>query len=93
MLFRGSRYAGVGTWMSVDADGRVHEALRIRLIPSTPATFQRTVADGDRLDLLAFEFYGKADRFWRICDANDAMHPDELLEPGRDVKIPPDQIT
>ena len=93
MLYRGSRYAGVGTWTSVDADGRVQEALRTRRIPPTPATFRRTLADGDRLDLLAFEFYGRADRFWRICDANQAMHPDELLEPGRDVKIPPDQTS
>ncbi len=71
--------------------GRVHRALTIRVIPLTPAVFHHTVSEPDRLDLLAFQYYGKPDHFWRICDGNSAMRPEDLLQPGRRVLIPPDQ--
>ncbi len=91
MIFKSSRYAKVGVYTVTDAQGREHPALKMRLIPPTPAVFRHTVKEGDRLDLLAFKYYGKPDRFWRICDANTAMQPEELLEPGRPVLVPPDQ--
>lgn len=91
MIFKNSRYAKVDIYTVTDAQGNQHQALKIRMVPATPSFFQHTVTNNDRLDLLAFQFYGKADRFWRICDANNAMQPEELLEPGRLVNIPPDQ--
>ena len=48
-----------------------------------------TVAEGDRLDLIAARTLGNAEQYWRICDANDAMDPYELTaEPGRVLDIP-----
>ena len=36
---------------------------------------------------------GNAEQYWRICDANDAMDPFELLEqPGRVLSVPLPQI-
>jgi len=91
MIFKTSRYAGVGIYTVIDAQGRAHRALKIRLIPPTPAVFRHTVQEGERLDLIAFNYYEKADRFWRVCDANNAVQPDELLQPGRKIRVPPDQ--
>jgi nucleoid-associated protein YgaU len=91
MILKGSRYTQVEIYTITDARGNRHAALKIRLIPPTPAFFRHTIKESDRLDLLAFQYYGKADRFWRICDANNEMQPDDLLEPGRQVLIPPDR--
>jgi hypothetical protein len=40
------------------------------------------VADGDRLDQLAARAIGDPLAYWRICDANEAMRPDDLLRPA-----------
>lgn len=46
------------------------------------------VSDGDRLDRIAARVAGDPEQFWRICDANNVMHPLELTkEPGRSIKI------
>jgi hypothetical protein len=39
---------------------------------------EHTVVQGDRLDLLAASYLGDPELFWRLCDANGAMRPDEL---------------
>lgn len=43
---------------------------------------------GDRLDLLAFDFYGDTSLWWIIASAN-ALPGDSLyLEPGSQIRIP-----
>ena len=50
--------------------------------------FGHRVAQGDRLDLIAYRFYQDPEQFWRICDANRALDPDELeAEVGRQLAI------
>lgn len=93
MIFKGSRYEGVGTYQATDADGRTVTALRTRAIPPTPAGYVHTVQAGDRLDLLAYQFYRNPEKFWRIADANPPLDPEELLDPGRSVLVPPDRVT
>lgn len=45
---------------------------------------------GDRLDLLAFDFYGDTSYWWVIASAN-ALSGDSLyLEPGSQIRIPND---
>ncbi|MFE7408609.1 LysM domain-containing protein [Isoptericola sp. NPDC057559] len=49
--------------------------------PSDATTLaRRTVAPGDRLDLLSFTLTGDPLGFWRICDANAALDPDDLVD-------------
>ncbi len=93
MIFHGSRYAKVSIYTVTDRFGHTQRALAIRVIPPTPALFRHTVSETDRLDLLAFQYYGKPDRFWRIGDGNSAMQAEELLQRGRQILIPPDQTT
>ncbi len=37
------------------------------------------------------EFYGNAEKFWLIADANTEMDPEELARPGNQLLIPPDR--
>ena len=41
-----------------------------------------TVAQGDRLDLLAARYLGDATASWQLADANSALDPDALTAPG-----------
>jgi nucleoid-associated protein YgaU len=91
MIFRGSRYSSVATYQATDADGKTVAALQTRLIPPTPAGFFHTYTADERLDLIAYKFYRNAEKFWLIADANPEMDPDDLLEPGRALLIPPNR--
>jgi nucleoid-associated protein YgaU len=93
MIFKGSRYANVPVYTVTDARGRTVRALGIRFIPATPAGYLHTVTADDRLDLLANTFYRNPEKFWLIADANTAMDPDDLLQPGQQLRIPPDRTS
>jgi hypothetical protein len=46
------------------------------------------VVGGERMDIIAGAELGDAQAFWRICDANDAMRPDDLTARiGRRLRI------
>jgi len=88
MFFRGSRYEVVLNAELTTPDGRVIRYKRIRFIPVVSGVFPYLVTQGDRLDLISYKFYKDPEQFWRICDANLAFLPDELVaEPGRRLLI------
>lgn len=93
MIFKGSRYEKLArsAYTVRDADGVDHRVLPLRLIPSTRATVRRVIRAGERLDLLAFQYYRNPEKYWLIADANSAMDPENLIEPGTSVLIPPDR--
>ncbi len=91
MIFKGSRYDTTLVLTIEVEPGRRESYLSMRVFPRTPAGYQHTFLSHERLDLLAFRYYGKADRFWRIADANGETDPEELLEPGSRILIPPDR--
>jgi len=86
-----SRYHGIDTATVETVDGKKTVYLRRRFIPLAErfALLQEhTVGQGERLDNLAAGYLGDAEQFWRLCDANAAMQPDELTEtPGRTIRI------
>lgn len=89
MFFRGSRYEAVANAELTTAGGRVIRYKRARFIPATRGVLTRTVQQGERLDLIAYQVYRDPEQFWRICDANRALQPDELTEEvGRRLLIP-----
>lgn len=48
-----------------------------------------TLNDGDRLDLIAARTLGVSEQFWRICDANNALNPFDLIKTaGQILRIP-----
>jgi hypothetical protein len=88
-FFKGSRYEHVGEVELLDGEGRLVRCKRTRFIPDTPARLAHLVADHDRIDLLAHRYFRDSERFWRICDANRALWPPDLLaETGRTISIP-----
>jgi hypothetical protein len=89
MFVQGSRYETVPESVLATPKGNVRYKL-VRFIPPTPAALTHVVTQDERLDLLAFLAYREPDRFWRICDANRAMWPPDLVaEVGRALLIPP----
>jgi hypothetical protein len=86
-----SRYAGAGTYQVRLADGSV---VVVTCIPQ--ARPGRTIgwhrrAEGERLDVIAYQFLKDATKSWALCDANGALSPDALAahdliaipDPGR----------
>lgn len=86
-----SRYHGTGI-ATLEQDNREPIAyLKRRFLPP-PEHFavlqEHTVVEGDRADNLAAQFLGDPELYWRLCDANGVMQPDELTEtPGAKVAI------
>lgn len=86
-----SRYHAIATREWIGPDGRARRYLRRRFLPQpdTLAGEQRVrMREGDRLDLVAAESLGDPERFWRIADANGALHPADLITAGRILRIP-----
>lgn len=76
-----SRYAGVATRSFTSPDGASFNYLERRFLPQSDTLAlltQHRVALGDRLDNIAMEYLGDPLQFWQICDANDAVNPDDL---------------
>jgi hypothetical protein len=86
-----SRYYAVATATYEFADGRMVAYVRRRFLPEAErlALFtEHLVSEGERLDLIAQRYYGNPELFWRVCDGNNAMRPEDLLaEPGTRIRI------
>ena len=86
-----SRYAGIEIARIEDGAGREIVYLRRRFVPP-PERFallqEHTVSEGERLDVITARYMDDPEQFWRICDANRAMRPDDLTAtPGRRLRI------
>ncbi len=89
-----SRYYNIGT-ASVDLpDGRTVVYLRRRFKPYNQATIvlaEHIVVQGNRLDRITARYLGDPEQFWRVCDVNNAMQPEQLTDDsaiGRSLMIP-----
>ena len=86
-----SRYFSVPTAKLETAGGETIVYVRRRFVPP-PAAFavlhEHEVTQGERLDNITAHFLGDPEQFWRLCDANGAMRPEELTEiVGRKLRI------
>lgn len=86
-----SRYYGLETAELELPDGRKVAYVRRRFVPQ-PERFallqEHQVTEGERLDNITDQYLGDPELFWRVCDANRAMRPDELTETiGRRLRI------
>jgi hypothetical protein len=85
-----SRYAALPVLTAKDRDGRLRLYVARRFIPPGDAhalAVEHLVAAGDRLDLVAARYLDDPEQSWRVCDANDAMSPADLVVPGRRLRI------
>ncbi|HUW53019.1 MAG TPA: LysM domain-containing protein [Rhodanobacter sp.] len=86
-----SRYALIPTATFVRADGTAVTYLKRRFVPA-PESFallqRHRVLQNERLDNIAAQYLGDPEQFWRLCDANRALRPEELTETiGRELRI------
>lgn len=91
-----SRYYSLDTTTLIGSNGSLTTYVRRRFLPqgqSLPLMMETAVAPGERIDLLSNRVYGDPLAFWRICDANDAIDPLEMLnaaagDPTRRLRVP-----
>lgn len=86
-----SRYHGLPAVEVVTSSGRTVVCVARRWVPA-PERFaeidRHVVTETDRPDNLAARYLGDPEQFWRLCDANRALRPDELTRtPGRRLRI------
>ncbi len=78
-----SRYYGIDLARLDVGEGKTVVYLRRRLVPA-PEQFslleEHTVLQDERLDNITAKYFEDPQLFWRICDANGALHPEELTE-------------
>ncbi|TLF52869.1 LysM domain-containing protein [Halomonas urmiana] len=86
-----SRYHGLDTAQWTAPDGTPVTYVRRRFVPPPErfATLREHVVEmGDRLDNLAAHYLGDPQQYWRLCDGNGTLRPEELTDsPGRRLRI------
>lgn len=90
MLSSNSRYATSGTQTAV-IDGRNVTYLRRRTLPDPASLATRSwyrATGNERSDLVAAATIGDAEQYWQLLDANAVMRDDDLLAPGRPIRVP-----
>jgi len=96
MFSETSRYANIETAELTTPEGRAIRYVRRRFLPqgeTLPLLMEFTVTEGDRLDVIAAKTLSHPEQYWRICDANNAMNPAELVAgPGKRLNIPLSQF-
>lgn len=85
-----SRYANVET-ATLTRAGVVVPYLKRRII-APPEAFETVqehrVREGERPDTVAADAFGDPELYWRLCDANVVIRPDELTrQPGRRIRV------
>ncbi len=90
MFDKRSRYSRTPTTEIISRDGEKRVLIELRDIPEPAATQLYVMRPGDRVDLLAYEFYRDARRYWRLADANDELDPFEIVNAGETLPVPSD---
>lgn len=86
-----SRYHGIETAILKNTEGKNVAYIRRRFLPP-PENFallqEHRVTQGERLYNISAQYLGDPEQFWRICDANRAMRPEEMIKKvGRVLRI------
>ncbi|HYJ84091.1 MAG TPA: hypothetical protein VEW26_14760 [Allosphingosinicella sp.] len=85
-----SRYHGSEVRSFTAPDGVEIVYLARRFVPE-PGRFRtlsvHVVAQGERLDMVAARLVGDPEQYWRLCDSNGALWPEELEASEARVRI------
>ncbi len=85
-----SRYFSTETDTYETRDGQLIRYLCRRFLPPLnrfTLVQEHVVTQDERLDNITAKYLGDPEAFWRICDANPIMRPEELEEIGRRIRI------
>ncbi|AGP37423.1 hypothetical protein BE04_26125 [Sorangium cellulosum] len=94
MISRNSRYRRADVYASRDPARaeRPIEGVAPHAAGELTVRREHRVVEGERLDQLAHRYYGDPLKYWLICDANDAIFPEDLMVPGRVLRIPRNRL-
>ena len=86
-----SRYFNIPVTTLETTDGKKIAYVRRRFVPP-PERFEllleHVVTQDERLDNITAQYFADPEQFWRLCDANGAIRPNELTETiGRRLRI------
>lgn len=86
-----SRYNGIETANHKTDKGENITYIKRRFVPQ-PENFvllqEHTVTQGERLDNLTTQYYNDPEMYWKICDANGVIRPNEIVETiGNKIRI------
>ena len=84
-----SRYTTAAITTAVGPDGDTRQEMRTAFPRAQVVnyTYYRVI-DLDRVDTIANDFYGRADLWWKIADANPEILDWMTLEPGTVIRVP-----
>ena len=86
-----SRYYGIERLIYEASDGRTITYVRRRFVPPQDRfelLQEHMVTEGERYDTIAAFYLGDPEQFWRVCDANGVMRPEDLTDTiGRRLRI------
>jgi hypothetical protein len=94
MFDRKSRYDAIedATLSVTGSDGQPRTVAykRRRFVPPSAdmtVLVEHACVQGERLDNITARYVTDPTQFWRVCDANEVMRPDELEQVGRRIRI------
>lgn len=84
-----SRYTTASIVTAVGPDEETRQEMRVAFPASRliTYTYYRTL-DGERVDTIANDFYGRGDLWWKIADANPEILDWLDVEPGTILRVP-----
>lgn len=87
-----SRYSSIKKSVN-DSGKQVYQSIKLPIIEDRDNDIYIVTNSMDRLDNLAFKFYGSAKYWWVIALANNLGKGTMMLEGGIQLKIPANPIT
>lgn len=89
MIFLDSRYSNGRIFKAENPNNQQLTVTVFRTWPvQTSRFFMYEWVETDRLDILAWKFYGSANQWWKILDANPEIHDCTSIKPGTQLRIP-----
>lgn len=94
MIFSNSRFAGDTLALITDNQGITRNTILLPQPQAVSFTFLTYAwTQLDRIDTLAYRFFGNATLWWRIANANPEILYWDIVVPGTQIRIPTSQVT
>lgn len=87
MFSPNSRYAALTPYTVRDRRDRLVSVVPVPPAPPEQLLGYHVLRQGQRLDHLAYKYLNDATTYWRVCELNDVMYPEQLTETS-EIAIP-----
>ena len=90
MIYEGSRYENASIQTSRGKNGDPAQAIYSYAIRGVTFNYRWYITkEGDRWDLLASRFFGDAEQWWRLAEANPEVYfPESTIPANTSVRVP-----